>query len=318
MAMATAASSLYDSHARAHAGEAQSLREERESVHLNRFHNSLKRAVLVHFAAGATSLLDLACGRGGDMHKWVQCDIARVVACDVSSNSLDEAEQRWNSLEPESRGRTRIDWTHADLLSDSGAAAVPTSPTPSHRFDVATCFFALHYFCERRESLARILSVARQRLREGGTFIVCMPSAAMIARYMNVCANEDDDGAWEWDTHAATLALPDGRPRVRFGELIEFAIRGTVVAGHSLEFLAWPSLVEQVARECGFEAVRDWPAELMSAGFDARDDARRSAKHFFPTFDKSVHESWTHVSRLNCMLVFRRLADSQTSSAHFT
>ena len=46
------------------------------------------------FASGAGSLLDLACGRGGDIWKWLDAGIARVKGVDLSPGEIEEARKR--------------------------------------------------------------------------------------------------------------------------------------------------------------------------------------------------------------------------------
>lgn len=46
------------------------------------------------FAGGAGSLLDFACGRGGDIWKWIDAGILRVKGIDLSPGEIEEARKR--------------------------------------------------------------------------------------------------------------------------------------------------------------------------------------------------------------------------------
>jgi len=46
------------------------------------------------FAEGAGSLLDFACGRGGDIWKWIDAGIPRVKGIDLSPGEIEEARKR--------------------------------------------------------------------------------------------------------------------------------------------------------------------------------------------------------------------------------
>lgn len=46
------------------------------------------------FATGVDSLLDFACGRGGDIWKWIDAGIPRVMGVDLSPGEIEEARKR--------------------------------------------------------------------------------------------------------------------------------------------------------------------------------------------------------------------------------
>jgi 2-polyprenyl-3-methyl-5-hydroxy-6-metoxy-1,4-benzoquinol methylase len=46
------------------------------------------------FANGAESLLDFACGRGGDIWKWIDAGITVVKGIDLSPGEIEEARKR--------------------------------------------------------------------------------------------------------------------------------------------------------------------------------------------------------------------------------
>ena len=50
---------------------------------------------LRRFAQGAGSLLDFACGRGGDIWKWIDAGIPLVKGIDLSPGEIEEARKRW-------------------------------------------------------------------------------------------------------------------------------------------------------------------------------------------------------------------------------
>lgn len=55
---------------------------------LKKLHNRIKRLLIRRFAYDANSLLDLACGRGGDLHKWVDSDISFVRGYDIAAEEV--------------------------------------------------------------------------------------------------------------------------------------------------------------------------------------------------------------------------------------
>jgi len=75
----------------------QALRERAagEALPLKRYHNAIKRALIDTFASGAPRLLDLACGRGGDIHKWHAAGVAYALGIDLSPGEIEEARKRF-------------------------------------------------------------------------------------------------------------------------------------------------------------------------------------------------------------------------------
>lgn len=72
------------------------------AIQLKKFHNDVKRQLINAYAGGAARVLDLACGRGGDIHKWVDARISHVVGVDLSPKEIDEAKRRFSELRRQS------------------------------------------------------------------------------------------------------------------------------------------------------------------------------------------------------------------------
>jgi len=65
----------------------------RRPFDVSRCHPRLRAAC--RFAGGADGLLDLACGRGGDIWKWIDAGIDYVKGVDLSPGEIEEAQKRW-------------------------------------------------------------------------------------------------------------------------------------------------------------------------------------------------------------------------------
>lgn len=58
---------------------------------LKRYHNAVKRELINRFACKGGRLLDLACGRGGDLRKWFDAGLSYVRGYDLSPGEIEEA-----------------------------------------------------------------------------------------------------------------------------------------------------------------------------------------------------------------------------------
>ena len=120
-------------------------------------HNDCKRQLLGR-AVQLTGLrleecnvLDLACGRGGDLNKLERC--RTYVGVDNADGALIELRRRADEL----RMRVAVYCTDAASLE----------PVQSN---LALCNFALHYFCDTEEHCAGLMDVISRSLVSGGTF----------------------------------------------------------------------------------------------------------------------------------------------------
>ena len=71
-------------------------RSEGAALPLKQYHNSIKRELINAFSGGpGASLLDLACGRGGDVWKWMDAGLSYVLGVDLSPGEVAEAARRF-------------------------------------------------------------------------------------------------------------------------------------------------------------------------------------------------------------------------------
>jgi mRNA (guanine-N7-)-methyltransferase len=146
-------------------------------------------------------VLDLACGRGGDLVKWTRdCLINAYVGVDISAEELREAAQRAETLErggdrPPSFHFHRSSCDAPSLLTELYALVNSRNPgsldARAHRdqalsgFNVVWCQFALHYFCGSRESLDGFLKNVAGALGRGGRFCASFPNPSAIVGHLN-------------------------------------------------------------------------------------------------------------------------------------
>ena len=162
------------------------------------FHNEIKNNVLIANEENKR-LLDLACGKGGDLNKWLSANIKEVVGFDYVAdnieNPIDGVYSRMISNKRDSK--LTADHKYVFLPMDCSKVLEPQGTyteedkqvanvlwgisndpqlnkykgmmkTP---FDVVSCQFALHYFFANETSFDTFLDNVDAFLSEGGHFI---------------------------------------------------------------------------------------------------------------------------------------------------
>ena len=135
------------------------------------FHNSVKTDIIndayisvpytFPVANVRSSVLDLACGRGGDVHKYFHANFGRVVAVDNHSASLDEAKCRYERTYS-NNFNFNVDFIVHDLKKPL--------PCVNQRVDAVVMNFALNYFFDSSSSLNALFQTVSSWLRPDGVF----------------------------------------------------------------------------------------------------------------------------------------------------
>ena len=148
-------------------------------AHLRVFNNWVKRTLIAEYCGAGDAVLDLACGRGGDIFKIAETKPRRYVGCDIARGSLEEFVQRIND-EATKRALPPITLVHADL----GAHALAPCLAAGAPFDVAQCQFALHYFFQSRARATNVFTTVAAALKPGGYFVGTTVDADVVAMLM--------------------------------------------------------------------------------------------------------------------------------------
>lgn len=127
------------------------------------------------------AVLELACGRGGDLGKWrINFDVTALVAVDASQLSLQAAKKRWQNRNTAIFRLGDIGDDDLPGLISKSAEALGTAA--SAWADFASCQFALHYACGSEKRLDACLTATAQALKPSGTFIATVVDWLQLQR----------------------------------------------------------------------------------------------------------------------------------------
>ena len=168
---ATAVAEHYDQRSAANSDLA--LRSESSIYYLRNFNNWIKSVLINEFISkiraesgvSNASVLDLGCGKGGDILKWKKANVSHVTFADISEKSLQICQERF------SRSNFTASFIHLDASRDILLEKYTNDNNDIIQHDLVSCQFALHYTFESFEQANRCLKNVSDSLKPGGFFI---------------------------------------------------------------------------------------------------------------------------------------------------
>ncbi|KAK9084960.1 hypothetical protein Sjap_025371 [Stephania japonica] len=159
--------------------------EERESspiIHLKKLNNWIKSVLIRIYARRGDAVLDLACGKGGDLIKWDKAKIGYYVGIDIAEGSIEDCRTRYNGDADPHQRRKKFTFPARLICGDCFEVQLDTVLEDDAPFDICSCQFAMHYSWSTEARARRALANVSALLRPGGTFIGTMPDANVIIR----------------------------------------------------------------------------------------------------------------------------------------
>ena len=233
------------------------------------FHNRIKDMQYSAYVVPGNTLLEIAVGRGGDLHKWRKSKPSKVLGLDISLSNLVMPRQgacvRYlNEKRRSTEFLPKVLFAQADMtkpyeeqeskyLKIVFGDAPATTPYLSEfrgiqEWDVVACQFALHYACETEETF-RVFAKNLKHCKNifFGTFLDGKAVYTLMAgrdnyqfrsrgkTFATMTKRYEDEGTWKED----------------FGQQIDVLLESTVKPAP--EFLVPFEKVQEILREEGFE-----------------------------------------------------------------
>lgn len=150
-------------------------------------------------------VLDLGCGKGGDLQKWTNAPqtVGLYVGIDIAEVSVDQARERYRSMGSRGSGRggrggvggrplqmdarffVRDCFTTSledvPLVRDIGFDPTGMNLPPDRGFDVVSMMFCMHYAYETEAKARCLLRNIAGALKKGGRFIGTIPNSDVIS-----------------------------------------------------------------------------------------------------------------------------------------
>ncbi|KAH7288300.1 hypothetical protein KP509_31G021200 [Ceratopteris richardii] len=157
--------------------------EEREAspiIHLKKLNNWIKSVLIQSYTKKNDSVIDIGCGKGGDLIKWDKARIGYYVGIDIAKGSIEDARMRYNG--DASHKRRVFSFPARLICADCFTVHLDEVLQDEAPFDVCSCQFAMHYSWANEEKARIALQNVAAVLKPGGYFIGTMPDANVIVR----------------------------------------------------------------------------------------------------------------------------------------
>ena len=242
-----------------------------------RYHNYVKQILYGMFTKQGDSIVDIGCGKGGDLHKWEVNRLRSVMAVDINAAYIEEAKRRQSEKK---KMQTHVTFLETDAFADISHV------NDGHLFDAMSCMFCLHYAARDEASIHRAFQNASSLLKPGGVFF-------------GVCADGDvivHSGDIDNDIVRVTI---QPKPAGQWGRAYQFELCDSIVSENNVEFVTQPNDLIQVASQFGLSPVTfndcaQWRTKIAHAfpnlvGTDEQtpDERLVSSMYFVYAFVKS-------------------------------
>ncbi|XP_010931870.1 mRNA cap guanine-N(7) methyltransferase 1 [Elaeis guineensis] len=229
--------------------------EEREAspiIHLKKLNNWVKSVLIQLYARRGDSVLDLACGKGGDLIKWDKAKIGYYVGVDIAEGSIKDCRTRYNSDADQQQRRKKFSFPARLICADCYEARLDKYLRDDAPYDICSCQFALHYSWSTEARARRALAHVSALLRPGGTFIGTMPDANVIIKRLREAEGLEFGNSVYWICFDEEYAQKKFKSSNPFGIKYKFHLEDAVDCP---EWIVPFNLFKSLAEEYDLELV---------------------------------------------------------------
>lgn len=207
-------------------------------IGLKNFNNWVKSVLITRFAhpvfassavkstdglsGGCGKVLDMGCGKGGDLVKWEKARIRELIGVDIAHVSIEQARDRWKNMHPP---RFTASFAALDCYRESLSKAFPPEKL-AQPFDVVSMQFCMHYAFETAEKARCMLQNISRWLRRGGVFLGTIPNADYLLERLDSLPPSATD--LSFGNSVYKIRFEDRRSRPLFGHRYYFWLQDAV------------------------------------------------------------------------------------------
>lgn len=212
-----------------------------KSVLINEFLNEIKTDNRMNI-----SVLDLACGKGGDLLKWKMGRIRHLICADIAETSVKHCQGRYEEMKMRQRDVRDVFSAEFHTADCSKIRLKNLYRDTGTQFDLTSCQFSFHYTFETYSQAKMMMTNACESLKEGGYFIGTIPNGNEIVRRLR------DAKGLSFGNDVYNIKFCDKSDFPLFGCKYNFHLEGVVDCP---EFLVYFPVFEELAKNQGMRLV---------------------------------------------------------------
>lgn len=235
-----------------------STRNQSRILYMRNFNNWIKGMLISEYfnkqdkVHGSSSrVLDICCGKGGDLMKWMKANVRHVICADLAETSIEQCQHRYNEILNRSSNDRGFDpiFTAEFITADCTKVRLREKyKDPSIQFDLVSCQFALHYSFESLPQAECMMRNVSECLKTGGYFIGTIPDTNdLVSRWQ-----KSDGNTFGNEVYNIEFFCDKEKPPL-FGAKYNFQLEGVV---NCPEFLVYMPLLTKLAAKYGLELVK--------------------------------------------------------------
>ena len=253
---------------------------------MRKFHNWLKSIIIYTYCKPTRvnrngkfekkSILDIGCGRGGDIQKMYHAKIRDYVGIDVDyegiNSSTDGAIVRYNFMKKKFPGYPNSVFIQADgsiplnlkaqsnkftNLAQSDKDKLVKTFKEGKKFDVITSQFVIHYLFDSEQSVTNLVENINQFLRNDGYVLLTLFDPGQVEKLLdgnNSYAYQYTDEEGNRNKLFEIVKKYDGKVKDKPGQSID-VLMGWINDKYNQEYLVTPELMISTMKRAGCELV---------------------------------------------------------------
>ncbi|KAM0673137.1 mRNA cap guanine-N7 methyltransferase [Gurleya vavrai] len=221
----------------------KNIRKQSKIIHIRNMHNFIKSILIIKYIKNKKSVLDLGCGKGGDLKKYTNHKIDFYFGIDIAEKSVEEAKKRYLTMQ---------NIFKADFLAQDAYGQIFNL---NRKFDFISSQFSLHYAFQSEESFKTSIINISQHLEKDGYFVATIPNIyTLMRRYKNHGNNFGNDYYCVRFDKSYNEIIENG---CKFGISYDFSLAEAI--NDCKEYLVPYSFLIEAFKEKGIELVEHKP-----------------------------------------------------------
>lgn len=244
------------------------------------FNNWIKTNMILTYCMNKPSVLDIGCGRGGDLNKFIHANVGEYVGVDIDNNGLyvisDSAYSRYKNLKKQNPNIPPMVFIHADAralftvksqenviptMTNYNKSLIETYLSGNKKYSVINCQFSIHYYLSDPLSWSNFCKNINEHLETNGYFLVtCFDGKLIYDRLYGkskMTVSYTDSVGKKNVFFEIVKIYSDNEMNKGVGMAID--LYNSLISNpgiYNREYLVFPEfLVESLKKKCGLELV---------------------------------------------------------------